>query len=228
MGDAGIGKTALLADVLAEGRRSSHHPDQRCGIGDGTRLRRRAAVVRPDCLVASIGYPSRRRRRCGSRWACAKVTAPDRLLVGLAVLTLLGDAGAERPTVCIIDDAQWVDRASLQALTFAARRLLADPVVMIFATRTPGADHELDGLPELNLGGLTHIRRPRTAHRGDAGPARRDTSARTSWPKRTEIRWRCSNFTTRWPPRSWQADTGWRTAKPVASADRASIRPTPA
>jgi hypothetical protein len=83
--------------------------------------------------------------------------APDRLLVGLAVLTLLGDAGADRPTVCIIDDAQWVDRASLQALTFAARRLLADPVAMIFATRMPDADHELHGLPELHLRGLVHV-----------------------------------------------------------------------
>lgn len=82
---------------------------------------------------------------------------PDRLLVGLAVLTLLGDAGAEHPTVCIVDDAQWVDRASLQALAFAARRLLADPVVMIFAARTPGADHELAGVPELNLSRLAHV-----------------------------------------------------------------------
>ena len=70
----------------------------------------------PHCLVASTRYPTRRRTHCGSRWGCATVAAPDRLLVGLAVLTLLGDAGAERPTVCIIDDAQWVDRASLQAL----------------------------------------------------------------------------------------------------------------
>ena len=60
--------------------------------------------------------------------------------MGLAVLTMLAEAGAERPTVCAIDDAQWVDRASLQALTFAARRLRADPVVMIFATRTPEVD----------------------------------------------------------------------------------------
>ncbi|KMO74030.1 putative HTH-type transcriptional regulator [Mycolicibacterium chubuense] len=81
---------------------------------------------------------------------------PDRLLVNLAVLTLLGEAGAERPTLCIIDDAQWVDRASLQALTFAARRLLADPTAMVFATRTPEGPQELKGLPELHLGRLAH------------------------------------------------------------------------
>lgn len=70
------------------------------------------------------------------------------------MLTLLGDAGAERPTICIIDDAQWVDRASLQALAFAGRRLAADPVVMVFAARGSQADPQLAALPELHLGGL--------------------------------------------------------------------------
>ena len=55
--------------------------------------------------------------------------APDRLRVGLAVLSLLSEAAAERATVCLVDDAQWVDRASLQALVFAARRLSAEPVM---------------------------------------------------------------------------------------------------
>ena len=83
--------------------------------------------------------------------------APDRYLVGLAVLTLLADAGAERPTVCIIDDAQWVDEVSLQTLAFVARRLLADPVVMLFAARATAADQELAGLPQLDLGGLADL-----------------------------------------------------------------------
>lgn len=80
--------------------------------------------------------------------------APDRLLVSLAVLSLLADAGAERPTICLIDDAQWIDRASLQALAFAGRRLSADPVAMIFAARGMQADRELAALPHMHIGRL--------------------------------------------------------------------------
>jgi DNA-binding CsgD family transcriptional regulator len=72
----------------------------------------------------------------------------------LATHTLLVQAAAERPVICLIDDAQWVDRASMLALTFAARRILADPVLMVFAVRSPGANAGLDGLPELVLHGL--------------------------------------------------------------------------
>src|SRR4051794_25361063 len=81
-------------------------------------------------------------------------TAPDRFLVGLAVLTLLSDVAAERPLICLVDDAQWLDRASVAAMAFAARRLLADPVAMVFAGREPSDEHELDGLPDLVVGGL--------------------------------------------------------------------------
>ena len=78
--------------------------------------------------------------------------APDRFLVALAVLSLLSEAAGERPLVCVIDDAQWLDQASVQALGFVARRLGADPVGLVFGARTPGA--ELAGLPELAVKGL--------------------------------------------------------------------------
>ncbi len=78
--------------------------------------------------------------------------APDRFLLGLAVHGLLTEAAAEGPLVCVIDDAHWLDRASRQALAFAARRLSAEPVLVIFAARQPAAD--LTGLPDLALGGL--------------------------------------------------------------------------
>jgi hypothetical protein len=70
----------------------------------------------------------------------------------LAVLGLLSDAAEERPVLCVIDDAQWLDKASAQALAFVARRLLADSVVVLFAAREPG--EELMGLPSLPVEGL--------------------------------------------------------------------------
>src|SRR5215469_5375507 len=78
--------------------------------------------------------------------------SPDQFLVGLAVLSLLSGVAGERPLICLIDDEQWLDRASAQALGFAARRLAADPVGVVFAAREPGA--ELAGLPELEVTGL--------------------------------------------------------------------------
>jgi hypothetical protein len=80
--------------------------------------------------------------------------APDRFLVGLAVLSLLSEAAGDRPLVCVVDDVQWLDRASVQVLAFAARRLLAEAVLVIFGAREPGAD--LRGLPELMVEGLRH------------------------------------------------------------------------
>jgi hypothetical protein len=77
---------------------------------------------------------------------------PDRFIVGLAALNLLSEVAAERPLICLIDDEQWLDQASAQALGFTARRLGADPVGLLFATRDPGA--ELAGLPELAVDGL--------------------------------------------------------------------------
>jgi DNA-binding CsgD family transcriptional regulator len=70
------------------------------------------------------------------------------------VLSLLAATAEDRPLACVVDDAQWLDRASVQCLAFAARRLLAEPIALVFAVREPGDDHELVGLPGLTVTGL--------------------------------------------------------------------------
>jgi DNA-binding CsgD family transcriptional regulator len=79
---------------------------------------------------------------------------PDRFLVAVAVLNLLAATADERPLLCLVDDAQWLDAASAQALGFVGRRLLAEPVAMIVGLREPAVTRALDGLPQLLLEGL--------------------------------------------------------------------------
>ncbi|HEY3035945.1 MAG TPA: ATP-binding protein, partial [Streptosporangiaceae bacterium] len=78
--------------------------------------------------------------------------APDRFLVGLAVLSLLSEVAEEQPLVCLVDDGQWLDRASAQILAFVARRLGTESIGLVFAARALGGD--LAGLPELAVVGL--------------------------------------------------------------------------
>ncbi|WP_242587341.1 LuxR family transcriptional regulator [Streptomyces sp. MST-110588] len=97
--------------------------------------------------------------------------APDRFLIGLAVLNLLAAGG---PLLCLVDDAQWLDRASGDALLFAARRLGADPVVMIFAARD---GFEAPGLPELPLGPLDAEAQRRVLDEREPRPAPAERAA---------------------------------------------------
>ena len=80
-------------------------------------------------------------------------TGAERFLVGLATLSLLSAVAMEQPLMCLIDDAEWLDRESAQVLGFVARRLSTDPIVMIFVSRE--YNDELAGLPEMLLEGLT-------------------------------------------------------------------------
>jgi hypothetical protein len=99
------------------------------------------------------GLPVPQRAAASTAFGLTMGAAPDRLLIGLAVLSLLSSAAEDRPLLCIVDDAQWLDRASLQTLTFVARRLLADQVGVVFATRPPNT--ELDEFPQLPVVGLS-------------------------------------------------------------------------
>ena len=152
-GDPGVGKTALL-DHLA--KRAS---------GSGCQVAR-ATGVQSEMELAFAGLhqlcapmlnraerlPEPQRDALRTAFGIAAGPPPDRFLVGLAVLSLLSGVAGERPLICLIDDEQWLDRASAQTLGFTARRLAANPVGLVFAARDPSAD--LAGLPELEVGGL--------------------------------------------------------------------------
>ena len=150
-GEAGIGKTALL-DHLAQAAAGL-----RVVRAAGTESERELAFAALHRLCAPVldrggQLPGPQRDALEIVFGRKEGTAPDRFLVGLAVLSLLTQAAAEYPLVCVIDDAQWLDQASAQALAFAARRLRADSVLMVFALQEPSAD--LAGLPELEVSGL--------------------------------------------------------------------------
>ena len=82
-------------------------------------------------------------------------SAPSQFAVALALLRLLSEAASQGPVACVVDDAQWLDRASAQVLAFAARRIDAEPIAIVFGLWDPHGVDELDGLPELALSGLS-------------------------------------------------------------------------
>jgi predicted ATPase len=90
----------------------------------------------------------------GTAFGLTAGAAPDRFLVGLAVLGLLSEVADDRPLVCLVDDAQWLDRASARTLVFVARRLLAESTALVFGVREPGIEDEFGGLTELAVEGL--------------------------------------------------------------------------
>ena len=150
-GEAGVGKSALLE--YAAGAAA----DMRVARAAGVESEMELAFAGVHQLCAPLldrleRLPAPQRDALGIAFGLRGGGAPDRFLVGLAVLTLLSEAAEERPLLCLVDDAQWLDRASAQVLGFVARRLLADPVGLLFAARDPG--EELGGLPDLEVRGL--------------------------------------------------------------------------
>lgn len=152
-GDAGIGKSALLDDLAS----AAHGMRVLRGVGieseaelpfSGLHLLLHPFADRLEVL------PGQQAEAMRSAFGLAEVPVRDPFLIGAATLTLLSDLAAQRPLVCLLDDAQWLDRASSDALFFAARRLHDDPIAMVFAVRdtvqpfpTPGIDvMRLDGL----------------------------------------------------------------------------------
>ena len=152
-GDPGVGKTALL-DHLAD-RMSGSVCRVARATGVQSEMELAFAGLHQLCapmLSRAERLPEPQREALHTALGLAAGPPPDRFLVGLAVLSLLSEMAAERPLICMIDDEQWLDRASAQALGFAARRLAADPVGVVFAARDPGP--ELAVLPQLEVRGL--------------------------------------------------------------------------
>ena len=150
-GEPGVGKTALL-DYVRE-RASGCRVLRAVGVQSEMELPFAALHQLCAPLMDRLDrLPAPQREALSTAFGLSRGVAPDRFFVGLAVLSLLSDAADEQPLVCLVDDAQWLDRVSAQTLAFATRRLLADPVAVMFAARVPL--EELAGLRELVLRGL--------------------------------------------------------------------------
>src|SRR3954468_1227267 len=138
-GEAGIGKTALL-EHLTE---SASDLTVARAAGVESEMELAFAVLHQLCapmLDRRAGLPGPQRQSLETVFGLSEGAPPDRFLVGLAVLSLLSEAAEERPLLCVIDDAQWLDHASALTLAFVARRLLAEPVGIVFAAREPGEE----------------------------------------------------------------------------------------
>ena len=153
-GEAGIGKSTLLGYIAEQ--------------AEGMRILRTTGIEAESDLAFAglygllrpvLGFldtlPQTQSAALGGALGLAPSASPDRFLVSAAVLGLIAAAAEEEPVLCLVDDAQWLDRASADALVFAARRLGADPVAVVFAARE-GDPRRFDasGLPELSLTGL--------------------------------------------------------------------------
>src|SRR4051794_10819465 len=152
-GDPGVGKSALLAYVAERAKR--------CRIVHtiGVESEMELAFAGLQQLCAQLmdrleRLPAPQRDALATAFGLRAGEAPDRFLVSLAVLGLLAEAAEHAPVICLIDDAQWLDRASSQVLAFVARRLLAEPVGLVFASRQLNHDDELHGLPAVAVEGL--------------------------------------------------------------------------
>ncbi len=153
-GDAGVGKTALLdhATNAATGFRLLS------ASGVESEMELAFAALHQLCgplLDRITEIPTPQSGALETVFGMRVASPPDPFLVGLAVLSLVSRASEERPLLCVVDDAQWLDRASAQVLGFVARRLFAESVVLLFGARV--STQELVGLPELDVPGLREL-----------------------------------------------------------------------
>jgi DNA-binding CsgD family transcriptional regulator len=154
-GEAGIGKTALLR--YAARQAAGFRVTQVTGVQAEMELP--FAGVHQLCapmLARRDALPPPQRDALSVALGLASGGVPDHFLVGLAVLGLLSAAAEERPLLCLVEDAQWLDAASTHILGFVARRMLAESVAIVVAIREPATGVDFDRLPELPLAGLEY------------------------------------------------------------------------
>jgi DNA-binding CsgD family transcriptional regulator len=152
--EAGVGKTALLR--YAARRAAGFRVVQIAGVEAEMELP--FAAVHQLCapmLDRLDAIPAPQREALRVALGLATGNPPDRFLISLATLSLLSAVADERPLLCLVDDAQWLDGASAQILTFVARRLLAESMAILFAVREPSAARHFEGLPQLPVHGLS-------------------------------------------------------------------------
>jgi DNA-binding CsgD family transcriptional regulator len=152
-GEAGVGKSALLEYLV------QHTTGCSVARAAGVESEMELAYAGLQQLCALFldrlaGLPDPQRDALGTAFGLRAGGPPDRFLVGLAVLSLLSDIAEARPLFCVVDDAQWLDAASAQALAFVARRLGAESVGLVFAVRDPSGERHFEGLPKLAVPGL--------------------------------------------------------------------------
>ena len=152
-GEAGIGKSALLR--YAARQAAGFRVVQLTGIEAEMELPfagvHQLCIAIPDRIEA---LPAPQRAALTIALGLADGQVPERFLVGLAVLSLLSAVAAERPLLCLVEDAQWLDAASAQVLGLVARRVHAESVAIVVAVREPADGQDFDRLPELRLDGL--------------------------------------------------------------------------
>ena len=168
-GEAGVGKTAMMHYCARQA--SGFRVSQIAGVE--AELELPFAALHQLCapmLGRLDTLPDPQRNALSVALGLSSGETPPRFLVGLAVLSLLAAVAEERPLLCLVEDAQWLDAASGQVLGFVGRRLLAESVGMVVAVRSPHASRDFEGLPELALGGLDDVNARALLARAVAGP----------------------------------------------------------
>lgn len=175
-GEPGIGKTTLLEHAVAAAAAGGVPVVRGTGVEFEAELPYAglSLLLRP-ALGRAAALPEPQRRALDAALGLAAGDAPEPMFVGLAVLSLLSEYAGDGPLLCVVDDAQWLDRVSSDALVFAARRLHAEGVVMLFGARDGEGAFPAPGLPELRLAGLPPAEAGALldAHAGELTPSAR-------------------------------------------------------
>jgi DNA-binding CsgD family transcriptional regulator len=153
-GETGVGKSALLEYAAA--RASGCRIARVTGVESEAELTLAGLqqVLVPWWLDGLERLPTPQQDALRRAFGLAEGDPPDQFMVGLAALTLLSNASEDAPLVCLLDDVQWLDRASARVLSFVARRLGAERIAMVFSVREPPGERDLDDLPDLVVRGL--------------------------------------------------------------------------